>query len=49
MDLRQSNAFATSPSHGLTLQTQRDLWRAREPAKNRSPPMRVVTREAAPA
>jgi len=49
MDLRLSNALGTSPGYGLALQTQRDLWRARELANNRPPTMRVVTRETAPA
>ena len=38
MDLRLSEALSTSPGYGLALQTQRDLWRARELAKNAHPP-----------
>lgn len=49
MDLRLSNALGTSPNYWLALQTQRDLWRARELAKDRPPTMRVVKRETAPA
>lgn len=49
MDLRLSAALGTSPGYGLALQTQRDLWRARELAKNRPPTVRVVTRKTAPA
>ena len=35
MDLRLSEALGTSPGYWLALQTQRDLWAARENAKKR--------------
>lgn len=35
MDLRLSEALGTSPGHWLALQTQRDLWTARQTAKDR--------------
>ena len=35
MDLRLSEALGTSPGFWLALQTQRDLWTARQIAKER--------------
>ncbi len=35
MDLRLSEALGTTPGHWLALQTQRDLWTARQTAKDR--------------
>src|SRR5450830_358387 len=35
MDLRLSEALGTSPGYWLALQTQRDLWTARQTAKER--------------
>jgi addiction module HigA family antidote len=35
MDLRLSEALGTSQSYWLALQTQRDLWTAKQTAKNR--------------
>ena len=35
MDLRLSEAWATTPGHWLTLQQQRDLWAAQQLAKKR--------------
>lgn len=49
MDLRLSEALGTSPGYWLALQTQRDLWNARELAKDRPPIMRVGMRETVPA
>ena len=37
MDLRLSEALATTPGYWLALQTQRDLWAARQIAKTRRP------------
>lgn len=37
MDLRLSEALGTSPGYWLALQVQRDLWTAREHAKQRQP------------
>ena len=34
-DLRLSEALGTSPGYWLALQTQRDLWTARQTAKDR--------------
>lgn len=45
MDLRLSEALGTSPGYWLALQTQRDLWAAREHAKDRPP----IAKMAAPA
>ena len=49
MDLRLSEALGTSPGYWLALQVQRDLWSAREHAKERPPIMRVGAWEPAPA
>ena len=35
MDLRLSDALGMSPGYWLALQTQRDLWTARQTAKDR--------------
>ncbi len=35
MDLRLSEALGTTPGYWLALQTQRDLWTARQAAKER--------------
>lgn len=35
MDLRLAEALGTSPGYWLALQTQRDLWTARQTAKDR--------------
>lgn len=35
MDLRLSEALGTSPGYWLALQTQRDLWQAKQDAKER--------------
>ena len=45
MDLRLSEALGTTPGHWLALQTQRDLWAARQAAKGR----KRIKRMAAPA
>ena len=45
MDLRLSEALGTTPGYWLALQTQRDLWAARQTAKERKP----IKRMAAPA
>ncbi len=44
MDLRLSEALGTTPGHWLALQTQRDLWTARQTAKDR----KRIKRMAAP-
>ncbi len=44
MDLRLSEALGTTPGHWLALQTQRDLWAARQTAKER----KRIKRMAAP-
>ncbi len=41
MDLRLHEALGTSPGYWLRLQTQRDLWTARERAKDRAPVARI--------
>ena len=45
MDLRSSEALGTTPGYWLALQTQRDLWAARQTAKDR----KRIKRMAAPA
>ncbi|MBP8183778.1 MAG: HigA family addiction module antidote protein [Rhodoferax sp.] len=45
MDLRLSEALGTSPGYWLALQAQRDLWTARQTAKER----KKIKRMAAPA
>ena len=45
MDLRLSEALGTTPGYWLALQTQRDLWAARQTAKDR----KRIKRMAAPA
>ena len=49
MDLRLSEALGTTPGYWLALQTQRDLWTARQTAKERKriKPMAVPELEAA--
>ena len=49
MDLRLSEALGTTPGHWLALQTQRDLWTARQTARERKRIKRMVTRETVPA
>jgi antitoxin HigA-1 len=44
MDLRLSEALGTSPGYWLALQSQRDLWAARQTAKER----KRIKRMAAP-
>jgi addiction module HigA family antidote len=44
MDLRLSEALGTTQGHWLALQTQRDLWTARQTAKER----KRIKRMAAP-
>ncbi len=44
MDLRLSEALGTTPGYWLALQTQRDLWTARQTAKER----KRIKRMAAP-
>ena len=44
MDLRLSEALGTTPGYWLALQTQRDLWTARQTAKDR----KRIKRMAAP-
>ncbi len=44
MDLRLSEALGTSPGYWLALQAQRDLWAARQTAKER----KRIKRMAAP-
>ncbi len=46
MDLRLSEALGTSPGHWLALQTQRDLWTARQTAKDRKRIKRMNASEA---
>lgn len=45
MDLRLSEALGTMPGYWLALQTQRDLWAARQTAKDR----KRIKRMAVPA
>ena len=45
MDLRLSEALGTTPGHWLALQTQRDLWTARQSAKERKRIKRMATPE----
>ena len=47
MDLRLSEALGTSPGYWLALQSQRDLWTARELAKQRKPIEKVALPEPA--
>ena len=44
MDLRLAEALGTTPGHWLALQIQRDLWTARQTAKDR----KRIKRMAAP-
>lgn len=45
MDLRVAEALGTSPGFWLALQTQRDLWTARQAAKERKRIKRMAARE----
>ncbi len=45
MDLRLSEALGTTPGYWLALQTQRDLWTARQTAKDRKRIKRVAAPE----
>lgn len=45
MDLRLSEALGTTPGYWLALQTQRDLWVARQTAKERKRIKRLATPE----
>ena len=45
MDLRLSEALGTSPGYWLVLQTQRDLWTARQSAKDRKRIKRLAVPE----
>ena len=47
MDLRLSEALGTTPEYWLALQTQRDLWTARQTAKERKRIKRMVEPVAA--
>jgi addiction module HigA family antidote len=49
MDLRLSEALGTTPGYWLALQTQRDLWAARQTAKDRKriKPMAAAVPESA--
>ena len=49
MDLRLSEALGTTPGYWLALQNQRDLWAARQSAKERKRIKRVATPEMVPA
>lgn len=45
MDLRLAEALGTTPGHWLALQSQRDLWTARQTAKDRKRIKRMATPE----
>ena len=45
MDLRLSEALGTTPGYWLALQTQRDLWTARQTAKERKRIKRMAVPE----
>lgn len=47
MDLRLAEALGTTPGHWLALQTQRDLWTARQTAKDRKRIKRMAVPVAA--
>jgi len=49
LDLRLSEALGTSPGHWLALQTQRDLWTARQTAKDRKRIKRMAAPESVAA
>lgn len=49
MDLRLSEALGTTPGNWLALQAQRDLWTARQAAKERKRIKRMPTPELEPA
>ena len=42
MDLRLSEALGTSPGYWLKMQSQRDLWEARQKASDRPPVVRLA-------
>ena len=45
MDLRLAEALGTTPGHWLALQSQRDLWTARQTAKDRKHIKRMAVPE----
>ena len=45
MDLRLSEALGTTPGHWLAMQSQRDLWTARQSAKERKRIKRMAVPE----
>ncbi|MCL4185636.1 MAG: HigA family addiction module antidote protein [Burkholderiaceae bacterium] len=47
MDLRLSEALGTTPGYWLALQSQRDLWTARESARRRKRIKRIADLQAA--
>ncbi|MCL4185948.1 MAG: HigA family addiction module antidote protein [Burkholderiaceae bacterium] len=47
MDLRLSEALGTTPGYWLALQSQRDLWTARESARKRRRIKRIADLQAA--
>lgn len=49
MDLRLSEALGTTPGYWLALQTQRDLWTARQTAKDRKRIKRMAAPESVAA
>ena len=49
MDLRLSEDLGTAPGQWLALQTQRDLWTARQTAKERKRVKRIAMPELEPA
>lgn len=49
MDLRLSEALGTTPGYWLALQAQRDLWTAKEHAKERQRIERMARIETVPA
>ena len=49
MDLRLSEALGTSPGYWLALQAQRDLWTAKQTAKDRKKIKRMAASESVAA
>jgi len=49
MDLRLSEALGTTPGYWLALQVQRDLWTAKQTAKDRKRIKRMTAPELEPA
>jgi len=49
MDLRLSEALGTTPGYWLALQVQRDLWTAKQTAKDRKRIKRMAAPELEPA